>query len=244
LFSWAIGGRLDFRTRLGKEPRAIVGAVKNVVLITAVLCLGSSPALSQAIDKSKPSGQACLAIVNVANGDEEMLRSASTVGPNQKIVAHLDATAEGEALVAPFLKSGDAVPGWLPQYIDLSREKEVLLPKTPVSWNWANNAGPLEIFVLFFAPGSKDGREIRELVNSMQKARGARILKFQASKLRELIGKANFDKEAARNAPKASTEVAGVMRMVVGFEWRDSARAVNFSPEKPGALIFPFADAR
>jgi hypothetical protein len=32
--------------------------------------------------------------------------------------------------------------------------------------------------------------------------------------------------------------------MVVGFEWRDSARAVNFSVEKPGALIFPFADGR
>jgi hypothetical protein len=225
-------------------PGAIVGAVKSISLITAFLCLGSSAALSQAIDKSKPSGRACLAIVNVANGDEEVLRPASTAGRNQKIVAHLDATAECEVLVAPFLKSGELVPGWLPQYIDVSPGKEVLVPKVSVSWNWVNNAGPLEIFVLFFAPSSKEGREIRELVNAMQKARGARIIKFQASRLRELIGKANFDKEAALHAPKASTEVAGVMRMVVGFEWRDSARAVNFSAEKPGALIFPFADAR
>lgn len=70
------------------------------------------------------------------------------------------------------------------------------------------------------------------------------IIKLQAGKLRELIGSANFNKEAARHAPKAITEVAGQMRMVVGFEWRGSARVVNFSAERPGALIFPFADAR
>jgi len=217
--------------------------VKSVFLITAVLCLGSAAALSQAIDKSKPNGRACLAIVNIANGDEEALRPASTAGGNQKIVAHLDATAGCEVLVSPFLKSGELVPGWLPQYVDLSPGKEALLPRAPVSWNWVNDNGPLEIFVLFFAPGSKEGREIHELVSAMQKARGARIIKFQASRLRELIGKANYDKEAALRAPKANAEVAGVMRMVVGFEWRDSARVVNFSTEKPGALIFPFADA-
>lgn len=210
----------------------------------AVLCLGSSAARSQAIDNTKPSGRACLAIVNAANGDEEVLRPASTAGRNQKIVAHFDATSGCEVLVAPFLKGGELVPGWLPQYVDLNPGMETVVPKTPVSWSWEKDTGPLEIFVLFFAPGSKEGREIRELLSSMQKARGARLIKFQGSRLRELIGNASFDKEAARNAPKTSAEVAGVMRTVVGFEWRDSARAVNFSAEKPGALIFPFADAR
>ena len=81
-------------------------------------------------------------------------------------------------------------------------------------------------------------------MNSTRKARGARILGMQATRLHELIGNAHFDKEAALHAPKASSEVAGVMRMVMGFEWRDSARAVNFSSEKPGALIFPAPDAR
>ena len=218
--------------------------MKRVVLITTILCLGSSAALPQAIDKTKPSGRACLAIVNVANGDEEVLRPASTAGRNQKIVAHLDATSACEVLVGPFLKSGELVPGWIPQYVDLSPGKEALVPKAPVSWSWEKDSGSLEIFVLFFAPGSKTGSEIRELVNAMRKANAANIVKLQGSKLRELIGSANFDKEAARRAPKASTEVAGVMRMVVGFEWRDSARVISFSPEKPGALIFPFADVR
>jgi hypothetical protein len=218
--------------------------VKRISLITAAVCLVTSTAFSEAIDKTKPSGRACLAIANVANGDEEVFRPASTAGKNQKIVAHLDATSGCEVLVAPFLRSGELVPSWLPQYVDLSPGREAVVPKAPILWSWEKEVGSLEIFVLFFAPRSKKGVEIRELVNAMRKATGASIIKLQGSKLRELIGSANFDKEAARHAPKAITEVAGQMRMVVGFEWRDSARAVNFSAEKPGALIFPFAAAR
>jgi hypothetical protein len=218
--------------------------VKSISLITAVLCLETSAALCQNIDKTKPNGRACLAIANIANGDEEVLRPASTSGKNQKIVAHLDATSGCEVLVAPFLKSGGLVPGWLPQYVNLNPGREALVPKTPVSWSWEKDSGSLEIFVLFFPPGSQKGGEIRELVKAMAKANGANVIKLQASKLRELIGSANIDEKAARQVPEANSEVAGVMRMVVGFEWRDSARAVNFSAEKPGALIFPFANAR
>jgi hypothetical protein len=218
--------------------------VKSISLITAGVCLASTTAFSQAIDKTKPSGRACLAISNVANGEEEVLRPASTAGRNQKIVAHLDATAGCEVLVAPFVKNGGLVTGWIPQYVNLDLGRENLAPKAPALWNWEKDTGPLEIFVLFFARGSKKGGEIRELVNAMRKANGANIIKLQESKLRELIASANFDKEAARHAPKAITEVAGQMRMVVGFEWRDAARVVNFSAEKPGALIFPFTDAR
>lgn len=218
--------------------------MKSISLITAAVGLAWCMAFSQAIDKTKPSGRACIAIANIANGDEEVLRPASTAGKNQKIVAHLDAASACEVLVAPFLKTGDLVPGWLPQYVDLSPGREAVLPKGPVSWHWEKDTGPLEIFVLFFAPGSRKGGEIHELVNAMRKATGANIIKMQGSKLKELIGSANLDKEAARHAPKAITEVAGQMRMLVGFEWRDSARVVNFSAERPGALIFPFADAR
>jgi hypothetical protein len=217
--------------------------VKRISLITAA-CLAWSAALSQAIDKTKPSGRACLAIANIANGDEEVLRPASTAGKNEKIVVHIDATSACEVLVAPFVKNGGLVTGWLPQYVNLDPGRDALAPKAPALWNWEKDAGPLEIFVLFFAPGSKKAGEIRELVNAMRKTTETSIIKLQGNKLRELIASANFDKEAARHAPKAITEVAGQMRMVVGFEWRDSARVVNFSAERPGALIFPFADAR
>lgn len=54
-----------------------------------------------------------------------------------------------------------------------------------------------------------------------------------------MIGRAKIDKLAAERAAKPEAEVVGTFRMVVGFEWRDSTRAVNFSSDKPGALIFP-----
>ena len=126
--------------------------MKRLLLLTAILGFGCLTALSQSVDKSKRMGRACVGIVNTANGDEEVWRAASTAGRNQKIVAHLDATMACEALVSPFLKSGQFPPAWLPQYVDLSPGKETLLPAKPVSWSWEKDTGPLEIFVLFFPP--------------------------------------------------------------------------------------------
>jgi hypothetical protein len=65
------------------------------------------------------------------------------------------------------------------------------------------------------------------------------VLKLQGGKLRELIGRANFDKAAAQRAPKASSEVAGVMRMVLGFEWRDFRSGGQFLPGKARGIDFP-----
>jgi hypothetical protein len=155
------------------------------------------------------------------------------------VQAHLDATAKCEALVAIFTKSGQPVAGWPPQFVDVAARKEVLLPKSPAVWNWEKATGPLEAYVLFFAPGSKDSAEIRALVGAMQKTSDSAVTKLQTNKLRELIGRAKIDKAAAERAAPSDAEVAGTFRMVVGFEWRDSARAVNFSAAKPGALIFP-----
>jgi hypothetical protein len=222
----------------------ITGVVKANLVVTIVFLANCSAALSQSFDKSKPSGRACIGVVNSLNGDEEALRARATAGPHQKVVAHLDATAKCEALVAMFARSGQVVPGWRPQFVDVTARNEVLLPRAPVSWTWEKDTGPFEASVLFLAPGSKDGGEIRALVNAMQGTRDEAVLRLQGNKLRELIGRAKVDKAAAQRAPKPDSEVAGTMRMVVGFEWRDSARAVNFSADKPGALIFPAADGR
>jgi hypothetical protein len=219
-------------------------ALKNIVWFAVIISFGSVPALSQDVDKSKPHGRACVAIANVANGDEEPLRAARTAGKNQKLVAHLDATAPCDVLVAPFLKSGELAAGWLPAYVELSATREGLVPKAPVTWMWEKDQGPLAIYVLFQARGGAGAGEIRELVTAMGKAKDPAVLKLQASKLRELIGRSNFDRQAALRVPKPNSEVAGTMRMVVGFEWRDFARAVNFSSEKSGVLIFPANDSR
>jgi hypothetical protein len=204
-----------------------------------MLCLNASLAFLQAADENRPHGRACISVLNSANGDEEALRADSEAGPGRKVQAHLDATAKCEALVAIFTKSGQPVGGWPPQFVELSARKEMLLPKAPAVWNWDKATGPLEAYVLFFAPGSKDSAELRALVGAMRNTSDSAVTKLQTSKLREFIGRAKIDKAAAERAAPLEAEVAGTFRMVVGFEWRDSARAVNFSAGKPGALIFP-----
>jgi hypothetical protein len=213
--------------------------MKPGYLVAAALWLSASMALSQAVDKNKPHGRACISVLNSANGDEEALRADSEAGRGRKVQAHLEATAKCEALVAIFTKSGQPVPGWAPQFVDVSARKEVLLPKAPAMWNWEKATGPLEAYVLFFAPGSNDGAELRALVGAMQKMNDSGVTKLQTNKLRELIGRAKIDRAAAERAAPPDAEVAGTFRMVVGFEWRDSARAANFSSGRPGALIFP-----
>lgn len=214
--------------------------MKTGLVLTLILCAGCSTALSQSVDKSKPSGRACISVVNTANNDEEALRPpATTGGPRHKIVAHVDATAQCEVLVTVLTKSGQPIGSWRPQYAEVSARSEMLLPKAPVSWTWDRDTGPIEAYVLFFAPGSKEGSEIRALVGAMQDPKDEAVARLQANKLRELIGRVKFDKAAAQRTPKPDPELAGVMRMVIGFEWRDSARAVNFTPDKPGVLIFP-----
>jgi hypothetical protein len=213
--------------------------MKPGLLVAALLCLNASTAFSQAVDKNKPHGRACISVINSANGDEEALRADSQAGRGRKVLAHLDATAKCEALVAIFTKSGQRLAGWPPQFVDVSARKEVLLPKAPAVWNWEKDTGPLEAYVLFFSPGSKNNAELRSLVGAMQNTNDSAITKLQTNKLRELIGRAKIDKATAERAAAPDAEVAGTFRMVVGFEWRDFARAVNFSAGKPGALIFP-----
>src|SRR5688572_17532698 len=142
--------------------------MKRGWLVAAMLCLNATLAFSQTVDKSKPHGRACISVLNSANGDEEALRADSEGRRGLKVLAHLDATAKCEALVAIFTKRGQPVAGWVPQFVDVSARKEVLLPKAPAVWNWDKATGPLEAYVLFFAPGSTDSAELRALVGAMQ----------------------------------------------------------------------------
>lgn len=233
--------RVQILTRLQARFRCKTSIVKRSLLAGVVIGTGLWLAPSQAADKNKPHARACIAVANSATGEEEAFQAASTPGKGKKIVAHLDANAKCEAVIAAFnRKTGQLANGWAPQFVQIAEQREVVLPKAPVAWSWEKDAGPIELYVLVFAPDSKDGAELKTLVSVMQNRRSDAIEKLQTNKLRELIGRAKIDKARAGNAPKAdSTEVGGVFRMVVGFEWRDSARAVNFSADKPGALVFP-----
>jgi hypothetical protein len=74
----------------------------------------------------------------------------------------------------------------------------------------------------------------------MQNAKTEKVGNLQATKLRELIGRAKIDKASPDHVAKdEKVEVGGVFREVSAFEWRDTARSVNFTAAKPAALIFP-----
>lgn len=214
--------------------------VKSGFLIALALSAGCLPS-AQAIDKNKPYARVCLSVMNSVTGEEVALQTTSTPGKGKKIAVHIDATAKCEAVVAVFnRKTGQLISHWLPQFVQVAERNEVLLPKAPVAWDWEKDAGPLDLHVLIFSPGSKEGAELRTLVEAMQSAKTPKVEDLQANKLRELIGRAKVDKLASDRGVKTdATEVGGVFRMVVGFEWRDFARSVNFTAERPGALVFP-----
>jgi hypothetical protein len=215
--------------------------VKYALLIAIALSAACCLATAQLVDKNKPYARVCLAVMNSASGDEEALRVTSAPGKGKKIVAHIEASAKCEAVIAAHnRKTGQLVPGWAPQFAEVAQWHEALLPKGPVTWNWANDAGPIEFHVLIFAPGSKESAGLRRLVDAMQGTPNEKMAHLQADKLRELIGRVEAGKVVAARGPKAdATEVGGVFRMVVGFEWRDAARSANFTVDNPGALVFP-----
>lgn len=203
-------------------------------------------AFSQSADKSKPYARVCVAVMDSASGEEKAFQAGSAPGKGKKIVAHIDANAKCEVVVAAFnRKDGQLAYGWPPQFVQVAEWTEVIVPKASVTWSWKKDAGPIELYVLVFAPGSKDSAELKTLISAMQNAKSEAIAKLQTNKIHELIGRAKIDKARAEQVVKTdTTEVGGVFRMVVGFEWRDSARTVNFTADKPGALIFPGTTAK
>ena len=215
--------------------------MKRGFMIAVALGAGSHLACAQALDKNKPHARVCLAVMDSTTGEEVALQPTSSPGKGKKIVAHIDATAKCDAVVAAFnRKTGQLINNWLPQFLQVTERNEVLVPKAPVAWNWEKEAGPLELHALIFVPGSKEGAELRTLVAAMQNTGNQKIADLQTNKLRELIGRTKVDKLVSDRGAKTDTpEVAGVFRMAVGFEWRDSARSVNFTSDKPASLVFP-----
>ena len=83
--------------------------------------------------------------------------------------AYIDASDKCSVLVAALTKDGKLVNGWRPQLSEVPAEfEEILLPKTPVKWDWSTASGPFDLYVLFLAPGSKEIEEAKKLIDAMQ----------------------------------------------------------------------------
>ena len=76
-----------------------------------------------------------------------------------------------------------------------------------------------------------------KLVDAMQNPKvDDRVLTLQTGKLKELIGRLATDKDKANQGPASEPEVGGVFRGAA-FPWRQFARSVNFSADRPGVLV-------
>jgi hypothetical protein len=194
---------------------------------------------ANAVDEEKPHGRVCLSIFEPGPPEKEEVFNISTpAGAGKTVRAYVDASDKCSVLIAALTKDGKLVNGWRPQLSEVPAEyEEILLPREPVKWDWSTTAAPFDLYVLFLAPGSKEIEEAKKLVEAMQNPKvDDRVLAMQTTKVKELIGRLATDKDKANQAPVSEPEVGGVFRGTA-FPWRQFARGVNFSADRPGVLV-------
>ncbi len=203
------------------------------------LMAATSTLFAEAVDEEKPHGRVCLSLYEPGPPEkEEAFQISAPAGAGKTVRAYVDASDKCAVLVVAITKDGKLVNGWRPQLSDVPAEyEEILLPKAPMKWDWSTASGPFDLYVLFFAPGSKEVEEAKKLVDAMQNPKvDERILAMQTGKLKELIGRMAGDRDKNNQAPVSEPEVGGVFRGAA-FPWRQFARSVNFSSDRPGLLV-------
>jgi len=221
-------------------PRILAAVRMGKFFYFALSLLVPTGALgASAIDEEKPHGRVCLSIFEPGPPEKEEVFQVSVPAGAGKIVrAYIDASEKCSVLVAAITKDGKLANGWRPQLSEVPGEfEEILLPKTPVKWEWTTSSVPFDFYVLFLAPDSKDIAEAKKLVDAMQNPKvDDRVLALQTGKLKELIGRIAADKSNSNQGPASEPEVGGVFRGAA-FPWRQFARAANFAPDRPGVVI-------
>lgn len=200
--------------------------------------VAATAAFAADVDEEKPHGRVTLSVFEPGPPEkEEAFQISAPAGPNKIVRAYVDASDKCTVLVAGLTKDGKLPNGWRPQLSEVPGDfEEILLPKTPAKWEWTTASAPFDLYVLFLEPGSKEIEEAKKLVDAMQAAKDDRIVAMQTTKLKELIGRLASDKATANQGPASQPEVGGVFRGAA-FPWRQYARAVNFSADKPGVVI-------
>jgi hypothetical protein len=218
----------------------ILSAVRmRKILFSALSLLVATGVLAgNAVDEEKPHGRFCLSLFEPGPPEkEEAFQISAPAGAGKIVRAYVDASDKCSVLLAALTKDGKLVNGWRPQLSEVPGEfEEILLPKTPVKWDWSTASGPFDLYVLFLEPGSKEIDEAKKLIDAMQSSKDDRVLAMQTGKLKELIGKLASDRDRTNQAPVSEPEVGGVFRGAA-FPWRQFAQKVNFSADRPGVLV-------
>lgn len=83
--------------------------------LAVALALGTMLAAGRAVDETKPYAQACVTVVDAGEGKESELGGGLKPRAGLRLTVHLDANAEGEALIVALTrKTGQLAHGWRP----------------------------------------------------------------------------------------------------------------------------------
>ncbi len=209
-----------------------------------ILALNTLVFPASAVDEPKPYGRVCLAVLDSSTKSEVSLSEATKPGPAHSVIAHLDANADCEAVIAAFSRAtGELANGWRPVLLSLKEWDEQTAPATDESWAWLQPTAPFEVFVAFLPKGASGYEKVRDLVASLRDPQtDPAVAKLQARQLREELMKWSADDKATATRPgSAPATLGGTVRDVATFPWRNEARKLNFSETKPSVTVFRHA---
>jgi hypothetical protein len=215
------------------------GGMGKFFFFALSLLLPANLFAADAVDEEKPHARICFSLFEPGPPEkEEAFTLSAPAGAGKTVRAYVDASEKCSVFVAALTKDGKLANGWRPQLAEVPAEfEEILLPAAPTRWEWTTASAPFDFYVVFVAPDSKETGEIKKLVDAMQNPKvDDRVLAMQTTKLKELIGRLATDKDKANKGPASEPEVGGVFRGTA-FPWRQFAKSVNFSAERPGVLV-------
>jgi hypothetical protein len=221
-----------------KDNMARIKCGVVAVALAGILAATGAPP----VDEDKPFGRVSIGVVT--EQQEQPLSAGSKPGPNTSIIVHAEANDHCQLLIfALDARTGKIVHDWRPQFIDLPQWEEVQLPEESAPWNWSQAQGPINIYVLFLHPSSKECHELKALMSAMLNPNVSReVLDRQSLKLRELATRSCArEGEIVHVAKVKRVQVAATYRGA-NFPWRAYASAANFSEAKAGLLIFALGD--
>jgi hypothetical protein len=174
-----------------------------------------------------------------AESNEAPLAESSAPGPGEKLVVHLDASAECVALIVPLVEKGSRLAnGWRPQMVGLPEWDERELPAPPAVWNWNKGADPFELWIFFFKRNAAGLDELQKLVAAMQNpSLNEKVLTQQTRKICEKLDARMSGKQPINQGPKARTALVGGEVRSTEFPWRDYAQKVVLNDAFEGALV-------
>ena len=209
--------------------------------LAVALALGAMLAAGRAVDETKPYALACVTVVDAGEGKESELGGGLKPRAGLRLTVHLDANAEGEALIVALTrKTGQPAHGWRPVLVRLKEWAEVTAPPAGEPWVWTEAAEPFDVFVVFLAKDDPAAEAVRKAAAALRApAADAAAGQTQARLLREGLQKwLSADTALAAVPAGGPVAIGGTVRNVGEFPWRELARKANFAAAHPGVLVF------